>query len=42
MLALTLYIAWKRGRTPLEMISRKADAALVAGLRKKFGEPAAK
>jgi hypothetical protein len=41
MLALTLYIAWKRGRSPLEMISLKADTALVAGLRKRFGEPIA-
>jgi hypothetical protein len=36
MLALTLYIARKRGRSPLEMISPKADAAFVAYLRKKF------
>ena len=41
LLALTLYIAWKRGRSPLEMISRKADTALVAGLRKRLGEPIA-
>ena len=41
MLALTLYIAWKRGRSPLEMISRQADTALVAGLHKRFGEPTA-
>lgn len=40
-LALTLYIAWKRGRSPLEMISLSADTALVAGLRKRFGDPTA-
>ena len=34
--AITLYIACKRGRTPLEMFSLKADAALVARLRMKF------
>jgi inner membrane protein len=38
---ITLYIAWKHGRSPLEMISSRADTALVAGLRKRFGEPTA-
>jgi hypothetical protein len=38
-LATTLYLAWKRGFSPLELVSRKADAALVSALRKKFGEP---
>jgi inner membrane protein len=36
---ITLYLAWKRGRSPLEMISLKADTAFVAKLRKIFGEP---
>ena len=36
-----LYLAWKRGHSPLEMISLKADAAFVAKLRKRFGQPAA-
>ena len=40
-LGITLYLAWKRGRSPLEMISRKADNAFVAGLRKRFGETSA-
>ena len=40
-LGITLYLAWKRGRSPLEMISRKADNAFVAGLRKIFGETSA-
>ena len=35
-LGATLYLAWKRGRSPLEMVSLKADAAFVAGLRKRF------
>jgi inner membrane protein len=39
LLGITLYLAWKRGRSPLEMISAKADAALVARLRRRFGEP---
>ena len=34
--AITLYIACKRGRSPLEMISLKADTALVAKLRRIF------
>jgi len=38
---ITLYLAWKRGRSPLEMISLKADAAFVAYLRKKFGNSVA-
>lgn len=38
---ITLYLAWKRGHSPLEMISLKADTALVAGLRKRYGEPSA-
>lgn len=40
-LGITLFLAWKRGHSPLEMISLKADTALVAGLRKRFGEPTA-
>ncbi len=35
-LALTLYLAWQRGYSPLEMLSAKADAALVAALRRRF------
>ena len=40
-LGITLYLAWKRGRSPFEMISLKADTAFVAGLRKRFGAPLA-
>ncbi len=31
-----LYLAWKRGCSPLEMVSRRADAVLVSTLRKRF------
>lgn len=37
LLAITLYLAWRRGFSPLEMISTKADAAFVATLRHRFG-----
>lgn len=33
LLLLTFYLAWKRGRSPLEMVSLRADAAFVAALR---------
>jgi len=39
LLALTFYLAWKRGYSPLEMISKKMDAAFVDTLRRKFGTP---
>ena len=39
LLFMTIYLAWKKGRSPLELISRKADAAIVGYLRSKFGEP---
>ena len=41
LLILTFYQAWKRGYSPLEMISTKADAAVVETLRRKFGLPQA-
>jgi len=34
-----LMLAWKRGYSPLEMISKKADTAFVDTLRRKFGTP---
>jgi inner membrane protein len=40
LLALAFYWAWKRGRSPVEMISSKADLAVVRTLRARFGEPA--
>lgn len=33
------YIAWKRGISPLEIISIKANDAFVAALRNRFGDP---
>jgi inner membrane protein len=36
LLAATIYIAWKKGCSPLEMVSKKADAAFVSTLRRKF------
>jgi len=39
LLGVTLYLAWMRGFSPLEMVSKKADAAFVSTLRRKFGEP---
>ena len=36
LLVLTLYLAWKRGYSPLEMISVRADQALVRTLRARF------
>ncbi len=39
LLALTLYWAWKRGRSPLELVSVRADAALTRTLRTRFGAP---
>jgi hypothetical protein len=39
LLVLTFYLAWKRGYSPLEMISKKADAVVVDTLRRKFGTP---
>jgi membrane-bound metal-dependent hydrolase YbcI (DUF457 family) len=36
LLLTTLYLAWSRGFSPLEMVSLKADAALVGVLRKRI------
>lgn len=38
-LLLTLYGAWKYGRSPVGLISAEADAQLTATLRARFGEP---
>jgi inner membrane protein len=40
LLLITFWLAWRRGFSPLEMISRKADAAFVTVLRQRFGAPA--
>jgi inner membrane protein len=36
LLVVTFYLAWKRGFSPLEMVSIKLDAAFVATLRARF------
>jgi inner membrane protein len=38
-LAVTLYLTWKRGHSPLEMVSKRADSVFVATLRRRFGGP---
>ena len=32
------WLAWRRGYSPLEMVSRRADGAFVQALRQRFGE----
>lgn len=39
LLLATFYFAWRRGFSPLEMVSAKADRTLVRTLRNRFGEP---
>lgn len=39
LLGLTLYWAWKKGFSPLEFVSRRADRVLIATLRHRFGQP---
>lgn len=36
LLAATIYIAWKKGRSPLELVSKKADLAMVSILRRQY------
>ncbi|HST12203.1 MAG TPA: metal-dependent hydrolase [Terriglobales bacterium] len=36
LLAVTMWLAWRRGFSPLEMVSARADAALVNTLRRRF------
>jgi len=36
LLLITLWLAWRRGFSPLEMVSTKADHALVATLRRRY------
>jgi hypothetical protein len=38
LLASTLYLAWRRGYSPVGLLSKKADAALIATLRMRFGD----
>ena len=39
LLLLALVLAWRRGFSPLEMLSSRADGVLVETLRKRFGAP---
>lgn len=41
LLAATCYLAWKKGLSPLEMISKRADRLFVDTFRKRFGTPQA-
>jgi inner membrane protein len=36
---LVFYLAWKRGYSPLEMISTKANDAFLCTLRNRFDQP---
>jgi len=38
-LAFSFYVAWKHGRSPLELVSTRANAVLVTTLRDRFGSP---
>jgi len=39
LLALTLYVAWARGASPVGLFSVRADQLLLATLRQRFGSP---
>lgn len=39
LLALMFFLAWKRGYSPLEMVSLKVDEAFVQSIRNRFGDP---
>lgn len=39
LMTLTGYLAWKRGFSPLEIISKRIDAAVVQTFRNRFGTP---
>ncbi len=39
LLAATSYLAWRRGSSPVELISRRADTVFVDTLRARFGVP---
>ena len=41
LLGMTMYLAWSRGYSPVEMISELADRRFVAALRHRFGKTAA-
>ncbi len=39
LLLLMFYLAWRRGFSPLELVSGRADRAFVKALRDRFGQP---
>lgn len=39
LLLVTFYLAWRRGYSPIEMLSSRADAAFVAAIRNRFPIP---
>ncbi len=39
LLTITIYLAWRRGLSPLEIISRRVDGAVVRTFRNRFGTP---
>lgn len=39
LMTFTVYLAWKRGFSPLEIISKRVDGAVVQTFRKRFGTP---
>ena len=39
LLSIAFYLAWKRGYSPVGIVSVRADAVFVSTLRKRFGEP---
>jgi hypothetical protein len=39
LLAWTFRFAWRRGRSPLEIVSPRADGAFTRALRRRFGQP---
>ena len=39
LISLAFYLAWRRGFSPVSIVSMRADAAFVAVLRRRFGEP---
>jgi hypothetical protein len=40
LIGFALYVAWSKGHSPIELISKRADDALVAALRRRFPRPA--
>ncbi len=38
-MALTFYLAWRRGFSPVGLFSERADRGFVAALRRRFGKP---